>query len=194
MKLKDVRGFSLIEMLVGLLVTGLIATALATLMIQKSQMNKAQQMFTDAQINARSSMQLIVSRLRSAGWDPMNAGIDTVHGDPDLSDDVSQLEILADFDEDGLTDGLDEAILFRHVGDRVEWRRSAGAAFTIIATDISNDMDGDGVVEPMFQLDDPLNPEVVTVQITARSPAPDPRSGEFIRYTLRNEVTLRKEL
>lgn len=194
MKLKDARGFSLIEMLVGLLVTGLIATALATLMIQKSQMNKAQQMFTDAQINARSSMQLIVSRLRSAGWDPMNAGIDTVHGDPDLSDDVSQLEILADLDEDGLTDGLDEAILIRHVGDRVEWRRSAGAAFTIIATDISNDMDGDGVVEPMFQLDDPLNPEVVTVQITARSPAPDPRSGEFIRYTLRNEVTLRKEL
>ncbi len=194
MKLTDARGFSLIEMLVGLLVTGLIATALATLMIHKSRLNKAQQMFTDAQINARSSMELIVGRLRSAGWDPVNAGIETVRTDPDPGDDVSQLEILADLDEDGLTDSLDEAILIRHVGDRVEWRRSATAAFTIIATDISNDTDGDGVVEPMFQLDDPVNPEVVTVQVTARSPAPDPRNGEFIRYTLRNEVTLRKEL
>ena len=107
---------------------------------------------------------------------------------------MSQLEIIADLDEDGLTDGVDEEILIRHVGEQVEWRRSAGGSFTIIATDITNDTDGDGVVEPMFQLDDPLDPEVVIVQVTARSPAPDPRNGEFIRYTLRSEVALRNEL
>jgi len=196
MKLTDEKGFSLVEMLVGLLVSSFIATGLASFMIQKSQTNKAQQMYVEAQINARSSMELIVTRLRSAGWDPVNADVENVRVDPDLSDDVSQLEILADLDEDGLTESLDEAVLIRHVGNRVEWRRSydPDAPFTIIATGISNDADGDGTIEPMFQLDDPVNPEVVIVQITARSPAPHPRTGEFIRFTLRNEVALRKEL
>ena len=194
MRPRDTRGFTLIEMLVGLLVTGFIASAMATLLVHNAKTNKAQQMFTDTQINARGVMEIIVTRLRSAGWDPVNAGIDTVNPDPTPGDGVSQLEILADLDEDGLTASEDEAILIRHVVDQVEWRRSPGAAFTIMASQISNDANGDGIIEPMFQLDDPLDPAVVTVQVTARSSAPDPRTGEFIRYTLRNEVALRKEM
>ena len=46
----------------------------------------------------------------------------------------------------------------------------------------------------MFQPDDPVDPEVVVVQITACSPAPDLRTGEYRRYTLTNEVALRKKL
>ena len=194
MRRTDERGFTLVEMLVGLLVTTLIALGLATVMIHKSRINKAQQMYAEVQLNARSSMELIVARLRSAGWDPINADIETVRPDPDLSDDVSQLEIIADLDEDGLTDSLDEEVLIRHVGDQVEWRRTSGGSFTIVAVDITNDADVDGIVEPMFQLDDPVSPGVITVQVTAQSPDPDPRNGEFIRYTLRNEVVLRNQL
>ena len=87
-------------------------------------------------------------------------------------------------------------MLIRHNGDRIEWRLTGDVSdpFEVVAMGITNDANGDGVLEPMFQPDDPTDPSVITVQITAQSPTADPRTGEFIRYTLRNEVTLRKKL
>ena len=193
---KNSAGFSLIEMLVGLAIFSLAAAALTTMMIQNSRIKKVQQMMTNVQSNARGSMELVVSRLRSAGWDPVNGGIDTVRTDPDLSDDTSQIEILADFDEDGLTTSDDEQVLIRHIDDRIELRPNADVStpFLVVAQGITNDADGDGVVEPLFQPDDPADPEVIVVQITAQSSGLDPRTGAFIRYTLRNEVALRDKL
>jgi hypothetical protein len=171
---------------------GMIGATVATTVLQNSRLNRAQQLLADAQNNARASMDLVVGRLRSAGWDPMEAGIGTVAVDPDLSDDMSQIEIFADLDEDRQTNSVGEQVLIRHRGDRIEWRLSASSPFEVIALNVTNDADGDGTVEPMFQPDDPADPEVITVQITARSPVPDPRTREFVRYTLRNEVKLRK--
>ncbi len=196
MRTRDQRGFGLAEMLIGLLVLSLAATALTTLMIQNSRINHAQQMLVDLQNNARSSMELITGRLRSAGWDPLNSGLALLGFDPDPSDGVSQIEIFADHDEDGATTGDGEQVLIRHIGDRIEWRVNGDGTspFSTIATGISNDADGDGVVEPMFAPDDAIDPRAVTIRITARSAAPDPRTGQFLRYTLTQEVTLRNVL
>jgi len=196
MKLPNQRGFSLIELLIGLVLAGLIGTAIATVMLQNSRLNRSQQLLANAQNNARASMDLVVSRLRSAGWDPMGAGIGVVATDPDLGDDISQIETFADFDEDNSTTSAGEQVLIRHNVNRIEWRLTGNVAdpFEVVAMGITNDENGDGVVEPMFQPDNPTNPSVITVQITAQSPAADPRTGELIRYTLRNEVTLRKKL
>ncbi len=190
------RGFSLIEMLIGLLVLSMAAAGLTTVALHNARLNRAQQLLVVTQNNARSSMELIVGRLRSAGWDPLNAGLATVATDPDLADGISQIEIFADHDEDGATAGDGEQVLIRHVGDRIEWRLSGdpSAPFSVVTTGISNDADGDGVTEPMFDPDDALNPAIVTVRITARSGAADARTGEFIRYTLTNEVVLRNRL
>jgi hypothetical protein len=37
-------------------------------------------------------------------------------------------------------------------------------------------------------------PTRIGVTVTAQSPTPDPTSGDFIRYTVRSDVVLRKEL
>jgi prepilin-type N-terminal cleavage/methylation domain-containing protein len=196
MKPTNQRGFSLIELLIGLVLAGLIGTAVATVMLQNSRLNRSQQLLANAQNNARASMDLVVGRLRSAGWDPMGGDIDVVATDPDLTDDISQIETFADFDEDKSTAGAGEQVLIRHNGNRIEWRLTGDVSdpFEVVAMGITNDANGDGVLEPMFQPDDPTDPSVITVQITAQSPTADPRTGEFIRYTLRNEVTLRKKL
>jgi prepilin-type N-terminal cleavage/methylation domain-containing protein len=197
MRRADERGFSLIELMVSLVVLSLVMTGLASLLIQNARINKAQQMRAEVQGNARNTLSMVVQKLRSAGWDPTNAGLDTVTLDADLGDDVSEIEVFADLDEDGDTDATGEQMLIRHTGAgaQVVWRETADAGdpFIVLATNISNDADGDGTIEPMF-VPDANPPTRIGVTVTAQSPTPDPTSGDFIRYTVRSDVVLRKEL
>ena len=193
MNMQNQRGFSLIEMLVSITVLLLVMTGLASLLIQNSRINKQQQMTVEAQANARNTLSMVVQKLRSAGWDPGNHGIGTLNLDPDTSDSISEIEVFADLDGDGATDKDDEQILIRHVNNQVVWRREPTAAFIVLSDNISNDADGDGTIEPMF-VNDAVPPTRITVQITAQSPAPDPVSGDFIRYTVSSDVVLRKDL
>jgi prepilin-type N-terminal cleavage/methylation domain-containing protein len=190
------RGFSLLELMVSLTVTLLIMTGVTTMMLHNARINKAQQMTAQAQSNARNCLAMIVQRLRSAGWDPLNTGVPSVTLDTDTGDDIAEIEIFADLDSDGLTDGIDEQVLIRHVGDRIVWRRSNDVSepFVILATNISNDANGDGTIENMFVPSSTPDPQRVTVQITAQSPMPNPMSGEFIRFTASTDVVLRKAL
>jgi prepilin-type N-terminal cleavage/methylation domain-containing protein len=197
MNARSQKGFSLIETLISLVILVLAMGGLASLLIQNARINRAQQMTADVQSNARNCLSLIVQKLRSAGWDPMSTGtVPTVLTDTDSSDGISEITVYGDIVEppDGDYDDLDEEVLIRHVGNEIVWRRDPSSAFVVLATNITNDEDGDGVVEPMFQPDTTPNPSRVTVQITAQSPVPDPTSGEFIRYTVRSDVVLRKTL
>jgi prepilin-type N-terminal cleavage/methylation domain-containing protein len=190
------RGFSLVEMMIGITLLLLAMTGLATLLLQNARINKAQQMTVEAQANARNCLTMVVQCLRSAGWDPMNQGINTVITDQIPGDGIDEIEVFADLDMDGLTDSLDEQILIRHVNQEVVWRRTNDTSdpFIVLATNITNDEDGDGNPELMFTPDDPTNPTRITVKITAESPVPDPTSGRFIRYTVSSDVVLRTAL
>ena len=187
------RGLTLIELLVSMTVMLLAMTALAKLMVQTSRINKAQQMTAQVQADARSCLTLIEAKLRSAGWDPLNAGLNIVSLDADLSDDVSEIEVFADLDGDGDTDTINEQILIRHANGQIVWRpmSDVNEPFVVLATNISNDADGDGTIEPMFVPDSTTDPQRVTIRITARSPDPNPMSGEFLRYTVTSDVVLR---
>lgn len=191
-------GFSLIEMLVSLTVFMLAMTGLASLLIQNARMNKGQQMTAEVQANARNTLSMVVQKLRSAGWDPANQGVPLVILDADLGDTISEIEVFADlFNNDGLTTLPGEQVLIRHLpaSNTVVWRETGDVAdpFIVLSPNISNDADGDGVVEPMIVPDaDP--PTRITVTITAQSPVPDPTSNQFIRYTVSSDVVFRKEL
>jgi len=191
------KGFSLVELLVSVTVMTLALSGLATLLIQNARINKSQRMAAEIQANARNTLSMVVQKLRSAGWDPTNAGLPTVTLDPDTTDSISEIEVFADLNEDGDTLDADEQTLIRHLGasNQVVWRPTSDVndPFIVLSGDISNDIDGDGNIEPMF-VPDANPPTRITVQITAQSPAPDPTSGEFIRYTVSSDVVLRKAL
>lgn len=191
------KGFSLVEMLVSIAVMALALSGLATLLIQNARINKAQRMTVEVQANARNTLSMVVQRLRSAGWDPTNAGLPTINLDSDTSDANAEIEVFADLNEDGDTLDAEEQTLIRHLGAtrQIVWRPTSDVndAFIVLSGDISNDSDGDGIIEPMF-VPDATPPTRITIQITAQSPAPDPTSGEFIRYTVSSDVVLRKAL
>jgi len=190
-------GFGIVEMLVSVTILLLAMSGLATLLIQNARINKSQQMAADVQANARNCLSMIVQRLRSAGWDPTDNGFAPVVLDPNLLDNISQIEVFADLDEpaDGDTDDDDEQILIRHINNQIEWRRTSDVTdpFEVLAINISNDQDGNGVPEPMF-VPDANPPNVITVLITAQSPVVDPVTRDFIRYTVSSDVVLRKTL
>jgi prepilin-type N-terminal cleavage/methylation domain-containing protein len=190
------RGFTLLELLVSMAVLLIVMAGLFGLLIDNSRINKSQKLKAEVQANARSTLSVLVQKLRSAGWDPMNSGLPVLGLDPDPTDPVSQIEIYADLDEDGTTDGAKEQILIRHQGLQVEWRptNDVSVPFTVLAGNISNDSDGDGSAEPMFVPDSISNPTRITVHVTAQSPVPDPMTDELIRYTVSSDVSLRKRL
>ena len=196
MTTRGCRGFTLIEVLVSMTVVMLAMAGLAGMLIQSSTINRSEQLTSDVQANARNCLSMIVQKLRSAGWDPQDAGIPAVTLDPDLTDSVSELEVFADLNGDGLTDGKEEQILIRHQNGQVEWRPTSNVAdpFVVVAFGITNDEDGDGTPEPMFVPDSTINPTRITVQVTARSTTRDPGTKQFVTHTERSVVVLRGPL
>ena len=170
------KGFTFVELLISLTLTLLLATGLAKVMVQNVKVNKAQQMHAQAQSNAINTMEMVVAKLRSAGWDPKGAGIDTLN-----LVSASEIEIFADFDGDELTESLNEQVLIKLEDGQINWTPGVDEDSMIMAKNIS-------------LLEFVPNGATVTVTITAQSPEPDPRNGEFIEYSVSNDVVLRKLL
>ena len=197
--MRDTRaegGFSLVELLVSLALLSVVLGGVAGLLVQNSQINRAEQMSAEVQSTARNCLSMIVQVLRSAGWDPRNVGFAGVGLDPSPTNTNNFIEVLADLNEDGDTNDDGEDVTIRWTSERIEWRTTSDTSqpYVILADSISNDSDGDGTAETMFVADSMSNPTRITVRITARSPVPDPRSGQYIRYTVSSEVVLRKKV
>jgi prepilin-type N-terminal cleavage/methylation domain-containing protein len=189
------RGFTLIEVLVSLVVLVFATSSMAVYLIQNMRINKSEEMALEVQASARNCMSMIQAALRSAGWDPRDAALPAVALDPTPGGPDNFIEVFADFNGDGLTTGANEDITIRQHDGALEWKTSAGAGtYVVLAEDVTNDADQDGVVEPMFTPDSVTTPQRITVQITVRSPAPDPRTGHYQTYTLKSDVTLRGRL
>jgi prepilin-type N-terminal cleavage/methylation domain-containing protein len=188
-------GVTLVEMMVSVVILTVVSLAVSTLLVENTQINAREQLRVEAQGNARNCVARIVSTLRSAGWDPGDHGIPTVTLDPDPGDGISQIEVFIDRDGNGITSGTaNEQVLFRHVGDHVEWSTDGSGNFRVLAANITNDADGDGTIEPMFTPDDATDPSRIVIQVTAVASHPDPQTREPIRFTATDEVVLRKEL
>ena len=190
----DNKGFTMLEVLIATAILLGAMTAVAGMLLQSSRIGRRQQITANMQADARSSLAMIVGKLRTAGWDPMSAGIPVVQLDTNLGDNISEIETFADLDADGDTDGLNEQVLIRHIEDRIEWRRGVSGSFEILAVGVTNDSDGDGNPEPMFVPDSLTDPTKIVVQITTESAEPDPVTREPMRFTMASEIAFRKKL
>ncbi len=187
-------GFTLVELLVSLALLSMVLGGVAGLLVQNSRINRAEQMSAEVQSNARNCLSMIVQVLRTAGWDPRNAGFAAVALDPSPTNTNNYIEVFADLNEDGDASDAGEDVIIRWAVDRIEWRTDPSQPYVTLSDSISNDADGDGTAETMFVPDSMTHPTRITVRITARSPVPDPRTGQFIRYTVSSEVVLRKKV
>jgi len=189
------RGFTLVEVMVSLVVLTLASSAMAAYLVQSMRTNKAEEMALEMQASARNCMSIVQAALRSAGWDPRDLGLPAVAVDSTPAGPDNYIEVFADLNGDGATTGANEDITIRHHNGALEWKTTAASAtYVVLAEDVTNDADQDGTIEPMFTPSSSIDPQRITVRITVRSPAPDPRSGRYLTYTLQSEVTLRGRL
>jgi len=192
MKRSPESGFTLLETLVSVAVFSVAASLLASMVVDGAKLTKTEQMTIAAQSDARNCVSLIEQTLRTAGWDPRNAGFAGIQLQSPAQASDNWIEVFADLDEDAATTGLGEDVTIRLNGTTLEWKKSTGGAFEILSPNITND--GSGVAELMFTPDSATNPKRITVKVTARSPVPDPRTGQYVRATISTDVVLRGRL
>jgi prepilin-type N-terminal cleavage/methylation domain-containing protein len=194
MRLRGDAGLTLVELLVSLAVFSIAITAFASMVVGGAKLNKSQQLAISAQSNARNCVSIMEQALRTAGWDPKNAGFSAIVLESPATAADNWIEVLADLDEDGATTGAREDMTFRLNGTTLEWRTSASGTFETLAPNITNDADGDGTPELMFTPDSTSYPTRITIKVTARSASRDPRTGQYIRATVSTDVVLRGRL
>ncbi len=190
------RGFTLVQLLVGLAV-GLIALAAAINLfrIQQEGYNVEIQI-SEMQQNTRAAMDIITREVKMAGYDPLEAGFDGIIHD------TFQLRIFTDITgaagtPDGNTNDTDEDVTYKYYDDpdfQIKRRSGSSGSFQTVAENIEtfdfSYLKADGT-------DATTTSEIRKVQITitGMTSSPDSRYTEYPdnkrRYTLISEVTPR---
>ena len=132
-------GFTLLEILVALVLTGLVSAAIYNVYISQNKSYAVQDRVAEMQQNMRAAMYMMKREIRMAGYDPSglgNVGFVTAlaDDDPDKADnakkattDDNRVAFTIDDDKDGTIDDADEErVAYRLLGDELQ-RLSAGA-------------------------------------------------------------------
>jgi len=178
------NGFTLVEILIVLAISGVITAGMVNFMILQSQSYRLQEDLQEMEQNARSALEVITGSLRDAvaiktKGNGVDERIEFKIGTKDYSYILRGDKETSEYTTD----------------DFVSYRIGSGGTQNI-AYFITQDLDGDGEPEvPLFQYDDLNNPRVVTVTIVARTRHRDPRyirNGSLINRGYRQMVFTRR--
>ena len=147
------KGFTLVELLIAMVISGIVGTAIYTAYQSQVRMSAAQEQITEMQQSIRSTLHMMVNEIRMAGYDPdslATAGITNANANAItftlVADDDGIDNDNADGDDDPAT-GFDEAgelktityDLYNPDGDADnDLRRQDGAAAPMHAENIEN--------------------------------------------------------
>ncbi|MBI4525485.1 MAG: prepilin-type N-terminal cleavage/methylation domain-containing protein [Deltaproteobacteria bacterium] len=177
-------GFSLIELLVGIVIGMLILAAATMTFITQSKSFDAQEQINEMQQNARAAMDLIVREVKMAGYDPLGVAFDGIPYN------ASQLTIRADLNADGDYYDANENIIYSHNAGDLSIRRDAGGEKTLaenIQGFVLTYLDGAGNTTTTT-----ANIRQIRIVITARTSKRDPnysQNGGYRTYQLTASVT-----
>jgi len=145
------RGFTLVELMVVVAVSGLVAVAIMGAYKAQKRIMAAQEVVTDIQENVRTAIFTLTQDIRMAGFDPtLSGGFGITYvGFRDLNDNNSAggnsaLQFTADYDRDGVVDG-NETVTFSLydfgavdgvVGTMTDLARNSGGGRQLLAQNI----------------------------------------------------------
>jgi type IV pilus assembly protein PilW len=102
------NGFTLVELLIAMTIGLIILAALSSTFLMQRKTYDIQEQIVEMVQTARAAMDMITREIRMAGYDPTGAGFDGI------TYSTSQLQIRADLDGSGSTDGTNENIRYAY--------------------------------------------------------------------------------
>ncbi len=180
---KEEQGFTIIEILIGLVVGLTLLGATVTMFVVQHVAFNRQQELSEMQQNMRVAFDMITREARMAGYDPSGAGFDGIPYD------VGTLTVRADLDGDGTTTSSQEEIKYAYYGTPdFQIKRDTGGGFQPLAEDIqaftfnylNEDGNGTTTTSAIRQIE---------IQITGRTSQIDPKIGDYRYGTLTSVVT-----
>jgi type IV pilus assembly protein PilW len=184
----DDRGFTLIEMMMAVAVSGLALIGIYTVVNTQSQAYNAQNQVVDMQGNARTAIGLLSRDLRMAGYSPMQ-GV-TING---ITYDPANLLIQADLNGNGVATDPGEYIVYSYNANTLQVSRIVNSVgrnvFPNVQAFTVSYFDSTGTPTTTS-----ANIRQVSVALTARTALPDPNwpaNNGFRTFTLQVLVTPR---
>ena len=165
-KLSNKHGFTIIELLIALAISGIVSAALITTFLSQQKSYVVQENVAEMQQNLRGGMEMMTREIRLAGYDRQNVGgmgiLDISPRDINNNIDVTMngngaIQVAADFNNNGVSDASD--IISFSIADspigtpdgNLDLTRDAGAGRQLLAENIeamgvafAYDEDGDG--------------------------------------------------
>ena len=180
-------GFTLINLLVSMGISGIVLSAVTTTFVSQSQSYDAQEQVVEMQQNARAAMDIMTREIRMAGYSPTGASLVGVHHHSD------KIHIRADITGNGNTNDPNEDIKYSYDAANLRIERDAKAGIQPFADNIQ--------VFTMAYFDNNGNATTnsadirqIQITITARTAERDlnyPFNGGYHTYRLTSLVTPR---
>ncbi len=182
------HGFSLIELITALGISGIILAAVTATFISQSRSYDAQEQINGMQQAARAAMDIITREVRMAGYNT-NGGL-TFDG---IIYDTTQIRVQANLDGDADTGDADEDIIYAYdTVDDVITRETGGNTDTLVE-DIDvftfQYLDESGTATTTS-----ANIRQIQITITSRTAKSDPNytsNGGYRTFTLTSLITPR---
>jgi type IV pilus assembly protein PilW len=178
-------GFTLVELLIAIAISGIVLGAAVNTFIAQRWAYALQEQVTEMTQGTRAAMELVTREVRMAGYNPARTSFDGITYDP------TQLPIRADLNGDGDTADANETIVYTYNTATQQMMRDADGSSQPIADHIQaltfDYLDGAGTSTTTT-----ANIRQIRIMITARRAKPDPRyaaNGGYRTYRLTSLVT-----
>jgi type IV pilus assembly protein PilW len=191
------RGFTLVELLIAMALAGIVLGALGSTFLSLQKAYDVQEQISEMVQTTRAAMDMMTREVKMAGYDPNPASAGVVG----ITYDTGQLQILADLNGDGETDGTstddddNEEIIYSYDDANDQIDRDTGGGDQPFAENIQTFdfkyLKADGVTQVTSSANQDEIRQV-KITITARTSKSDPNYGlnfGYRRYTLITLVT-----
>lgn len=166
---KRVPGFSLIELLIAIAISGIVLGAVSSLFIMQNKSYSVQEQVAEMQQNARAAMDIMTREIRMAG--PASTGI--------VSATANSINFTQDINGDGDTADANENMTYAYdTADNQITRNTQPVAEKIQSLEfkywddtVTDYQDSNMLSRPVAN---PANIRVIQITITARTANPDP--------------------
>jgi type IV pilus assembly protein PilW len=189
MKLRNIEGFTLVELMVSMGIGMVILAAVTTTFMSQSKIYNAQEQINEMQQNARGVLDIITRELKMAGYKPNGGGFSGV------TYSTTQLMVQADLDSSGAistSSTASEQITYVYDSANQRITRAVGSGSAqILADNITaftfSYLDSTGTATTVS-----ANIRQVGINITATTAKPDPNytsNGGHRTYTVSATIT-----